>query len=195
MDQPQTGQLHCPECGAELTSSTDPCWLCGRSPTPASVGSPFREPVVTAETVPERTFGLSSLFMVMTLIAVCLGVGVANPGLGVIAAIVISPALVRTWIASSRRKAAGRQQTTGEKVGEFVLSTAIAFATVMAVGVAALMAFLGMCTLTCALAEGSNVRSMAGDSVQLAIILGLVAGLLAALGTVFLLRRIWKIHR
>ncbi|HUY34979.1 MAG TPA: hypothetical protein VMV69_19685 [Pirellulales bacterium] len=100
----------CPECGADYPSIGQRCWLCGAAP-PDGAALPDRA-APTAGNAPENsiasstrhTFSLISLFLVMTLVAVCLGVFAAAPGLGIVLAIVATPALVRTMIVSSRRR-------------------------------------------------------------------------------------------
>ena len=82
----------CPHCQAEVFwSDASQCWMCGqaldRSAPPAGPPPP---PVPTARS----TFGLSSVMLVIALIAVCLGVVREVPWLGIVLAITVAPALV-----------------------------------------------------------------------------------------------------
>ena len=53
-------------------------------------------------------FGLSSLLLITTLVAVIMSVSVMVPGIGILLAIISVPALVRTYVLV-RRKREGQQ--------------------------------------------------------------------------------------
>jgi hypothetical protein len=136
----------------------------------AAVGSPW-------------SFSIGSLMLVVTLAAVCLGLGAAAPGLGIALAIVATPALVRTFVSSAQRKAQGERLQPGDKVATFAASVGV----VLLAGVAAGVAFFATCLIACfpAMATGSDT----------AIQVGLVACVLAALVAGGLLMRVqWPAH-
>jgi hypothetical protein len=89
----------------------------------------------------QRTFGLSSVMLIIALIAVCLGVIRVAPGVGVVLAILATPAAVRTAIASSRREAKGLPMAGGERLWAFAGSLGVIIVT----GVASAAAFSGLC--------------------------------------------------
>lgn len=136
-DQPTARS--CPECGARLKAADAKCWLCGR---------PIKDDaVVIAEVIggaaPEWVqahqpplkpwqFSLESMLLVITLVAVCLGMIVAMPGIGVLAAIVAGPALIRTLMVGYQERRAGHKQSIGEKVLAFLASTGVAIAVLLA---------------------------------------------------------------
>ena len=135
----------------------------------------------------QRTFTLSSLFLVMTLIAVCLGVAVQLPGLGIPLAILCTPALIRTMLIRARRRAKGRSMTAGEKVLVFLGSLAV----VTTIAVAAGGAFVAVCF---SLGLGGFIVS---DNAQGFWIALMIAGWVLGIGlglTVgfFLVRWLWK---
>jgi hypothetical protein len=94
--------------------------------------------------------------LVITLVAVCLGMIVALPGFGVLVAIVAAPALIRTLIAGFQQRAAGTQMTLSEKALTFLASTGITMAVLAAGGTA----FASACFASCLVALGvSNATS------------------------------------
>jgi hypothetical protein len=139
---------HCPDCGAEAPADSLKCWLC------------HRQLAVQAELVdedsprshrapPRRTsgvqFSLETLMLVITLFAVCLGVIMAAPGLGILVAIVAAPALVRTLVAGYQERKAGTPLTLGEKLLTFLASTGVSLAVVITGWTAFAAACLGSC--------------------------------------------------
>lgn len=135
-DRPTYAPAVCRECGAAYPLTGQKCWLCGAD-------LPERAALTTAPTSENpfaasahRTFSLSSLFLVMTLAAVCLGVFAAAPGVGVALAIVATPALVRTMVVSSRGKARGSRLSPTEKVWTFAASACLLVVVIAAAGIA-----------------------------------------------------------
>jgi hypothetical protein len=195
MPLPQETRV-CPHCSFAYRSRQGRCWLCGEPLPPidqAPLAVPRESPPLDAEIVENPyaappagvvggwTFGLSSLFLIVTLAAVCLGVIGLAPGLGVPLLVVAVLALVRT-LAVSRRQADAHGLTTGEKIAAFVGSAGIVILILIASGIA----FLTACWVSC---FGASVVST-GD--QVAVMVGLVVGVAAALVlTVVLFRATW----
>lgn len=163
------GDLVCPDCDARVKPIDAKCWLCGGV-------LPARDKVIQTETVasadPPSPFGpgwsprasssgghvqfsLESLFLVTTLVAVCLGALVASPPLGVLALIVAAPALIRTLMEGHYARGAGLPLTTGDKIMAFLASVGVTIAAL----VAAFGAFFTACT-------GSFLGLMALDGVS-----------------------------
>jgi hypothetical protein len=133
--------------------------------------NPYVAPQPLAEHAAAQ-FSLDTLFLIITLVAVCLGAFLLAPGLGVLLALVGAPALVRTMIAGARRRQAGAPLTTGQKIGAFALS----FALVFAVGWAGLIAFFSVC-----LATGLAGLALGGNGGDWVIAVALGAGTLVAI--------------
>jgi hypothetical protein len=166
----------CPECGASVKASDDACWLCKRPLAVAAelVGLPV--PAVVPDWVQRQRqanpaqFSLESLMLVITLIAVCLGMIAAVPGLGVLVSIVAAPALIRTLIAGYYEKAAGGKLTLGEKVMAFVASTGVTLA-VLATGASAFAtACFGTCLVFIGLESGNLLRGRSEETVMFAFL-------------------------
>lgn len=187
MPKADTAAASCPHCAARLQSEDTACWLCGGR---INTGFPSDQRVATEANVPPTlapntalTFNLSSLMLIITLIAVCLGVFRLAPGLGIAAAVLATPALIRTMIFSKRRRARGDALNVGEKTLAFVGSVGV----VLTICVGACAAFGAVCFGTAAIVCYST-QSMGGGraaiGIQLAIggavVIGLaVGGLLA----------------
>ncbi|HET6880404.1 MAG TPA: hypothetical protein VFI31_09630 [Pirellulales bacterium] len=152
MSPPDSAPARCPECGAAVRMGGDRCWLCGaklphaaaEQPTPPAAGREIVEATL-AQQETAATFSLTSLFMVTTLVAVGAGVFAAAPGLGIAFAIVATPALIRTIVVTSKRKAQGVVQTPGKKIAAFLASIGIMLLVVVSIGIALLTACLTAC--------------------------------------------------
>ncbi|MGI8981062.1 MAG: hypothetical protein ACR2FY_17690 [Pirellulaceae bacterium] len=126
-------------------------------------------------------FSLATVFLIITLIAVCLGTLRLAPGVGVLLMIVAAPALIRTCIVGVKEKRGGHSLSIGEKLIAFLASSAI----VVLVGVAGLIAFQIACWGSCAAVAG--IQQKEGEN---AMLIGIGIGCIAGLGTIIWL--IWK---
>ena len=169
------GQFACPDCNAQLKATDDKCWLCGRE---AVVTAELVHPAVSSKPGRPATgqlqFSLESLFLVMTLAAVCLGALVAAPPLGVLVLIVATPALIRTLVEGHYARQSGLPLTTTEKLTAFVASTGISLAALVAAG----GAFFAACTgslVTLGIAEEMTSGSIFNDTAGGLLIWGSVA--------------------
>ncbi len=156
----------CPECGADVGPQDAACWLCRRPLASgdiitAEVFEPAAPPIVPAWVAAQRTanpaqFSLESLMLVITLVAVCLGMLVAAPGLGVLVSVVAAPALIRTLIAGYRERAAGGKLTLGEKLIAFLASTGITIAVLSAGATAFAAACFASCMVVLGVSSGGG---------------------------------------
>jgi hypothetical protein len=158
VNAPRTNRAEiCPECGATTVGPADECWLCHR-PLARSAGAPEHAPAAAAAVEPAGAsaamahaaqaeqragfqFGLASLMLVTTLVAVICGVTAMAPGLGIALAIVVVPALVLTAVSSARHEAAGHAMTTSAKMERFAAAFGVTLITLVAAGAA----FFGTC--------------------------------------------------
>jgi hypothetical protein len=178
---------HCPDCHAEVTTDAQTCWMCGRV-----LDLVDAELVDRAAPVTPATFSLATLMIVVTLVAVGLGLFVTAPGLGVLYTVAMVPALVRTAVGVRKRAQAGKVLSVADKFQLFATSIAVT----VAAGVAATVAFFATCVSTCFayLAFEKNLRSSDEGFFFLAFaVAGILA--LAAFGGVFYLFRTNKKKR
>lgn len=144
----------CPDCGATYPITAKYCWMCYRplGRGPEGIGS--STPIVAQSAAGESPFatgnqamqfGLSTVMLTITLVAVLLGVAKLAPGLGVLLALVVLPAYLRTCIAASRRSGRGQPMSTGAKLGSFGLNLCIVVVVAIAVIVAGVVALLAVC--------------------------------------------------
>src|SRR6187402_3410953 len=106
--EPAAAAARCPECGADVRPLDEKCWLCQRPLSAkdvitAELIQPAAPPIVpewvaARSTANPAQFSLETLMLVITLVAVCLGMIAATPGLGVLVSVVAAPALIRTLI-------------------------------------------------------------------------------------------------
>ena len=166
----------CPHCGAQVQTLGSACWLC-RQKASQSDPNPYAPPRPLDENAAQ--FSLASLFLVMTLVAVCMGVIMIAPGLGILFAFITTPALIRTIVASSRGRLVGEPLSPMQKAGIFLISWFI----MCAVGIASVVAFMAVCFAGALITEGT------GASLEIMLTVGVLAGLAAAIPlTVWLLR-------
>ena len=117
MEPPDSRTIRCPSCGGENTVGKSRCFLCGEplAVTPGEANNPWAAPAAEVNLSP-RTFTLGSLMLVIALIAVCMGVLVEIPGLGVVLILVTTPALIRTLRAVSKGKQTGKPLVWWDKL-------------------------------------------------------------------------------
>lgn len=183
MTAPASQTPRCPECGAEHHAGARRCWLCGAE----LAGEPSAAPASTsADTeATAATFSLSSLFLVMTLVAVCAGVFAAAPGLGIIFAVLATPALVRTIFITAKQKSRGTAVTPGQKIVRFLGSIGVVLLVFLSIGVALLTACLTACA-------GYELDPNKGTFIFPSMVIGGVVGLPLA---GWLLWLIWRWQR
>lgn len=185
--------VHCPDCGAAVAPQARTCWLCGMA-----IG--HHDVLIDAELLappppPEplrMTFSISGLLTVTTLAALCLGVGLIWPGLGIGLAIVILPALVRTWVITAGARSV--QPKPEERLAALMSSLAISFVTIVAVSIAAIVAFYGSCFAAWAVNESLDIYR-GFDVLPVALGAGGLGGLVAGIGMLLLVRPLWKRRR
>ena len=175
---PSTDSARCSDCGAPLNRGESECWLCRRARQANDAPS---SPFAVAERKTAGQFSLATVFLIITLIAVCLGTLRLAPGVGVLLMIVAAPALIRTCIVGVREKRGGHSLSIGEKLIAFLASSAI----IILVGVAGFIAFQIACWGSCAAVAGIQQKES-----ENAMLIGIGAGCFAGLGTIIWL--IWK---
>ncbi len=108
---------HCPECHAVLSSGAERCWLCERAVTPPADVNPYASPAVG-----EYSYSLSSLLIVVTFVAVNCGLFLIAPGLAILAAVLATPALLRTMLVVHQRARRGKSADATTKLSLFFVS-------------------------------------------------------------------------
>src|SRR4029453_13670844 len=120
--QPSDPQRICPDCGAYGPVDAPRCWLCNAASSPQTPGPTSAPRAVLGP----GQYSLESLLLVITLVAVFLGLMVKEPGLAIIAAIVVAPALVHVLVGRHRERRRGKPTMVSDTVVTFALSTAAA---------------------------------------------------------------------
>jgi hypothetical protein len=86
------------------------------------------------------------IILAVLFLLAAFGLIATAPGLGVVLAVLATPALIRAGMISARRQSEGAPLTGGERVGAFLASLGV----VVLTGVAAVAAFYGTCFAVCA---------------------------------------------
>ena len=138
-------RVRCPHCDAENPPGERTCWLCREAIASAcgdEVSSKdFVRPSSGRADTNTWTFHLSSLMIVIAIIAIFLGLLREVPGLSILLVIVATPAVVRTCVATSRRRAKGAPMTRVERLWAFAGSVGVVAVT----GAASTAAFSAIC--------------------------------------------------
>lgn len=185
MSSPTPRPAICPDCGAPVPAGQVSCWLCQRQQRPGDQQNPYAPPrPIPGENVPA---GISpaTVISLITLAAICLGVFLLMPGLGVLLVIVLTPALIRSTRVAGYRREAGAPLSPGEAIGTFLISWFI----MSAIGIASLVAFLVVCFAGAVAAEG------AGGKIEMVLGVGVIGGLLAAIPVAIGLLRLTRPKR
>ena len=178
----------CPECGASNHPRATACFLCGhfldtarpetRTGAPKSPASPTSPELVnpykpsTTLLSPALAFRISSLLMVIAVIAVCMGVAHENVFFGILLAVAVAPALGYTFIVAARRKAKERPMAVFEKVSTFLA----AIVGVVMIAVSAVVSFF----VTCIPVGYATVGAAEDSGLIIALVIGGTAAVAAA---------------
>lgn len=170
----------CPHCQTENLPGRGECFRCGKSlPLTTGPEDPWKPPA-SADELPPGGFHIGALMLVIALIAVCLGMTVEAPGLGVVLVLISIPATIRTAVADRRRRRQGRPMTWRE----YLVVLAASAGVVTAIGVGSVIAFMA----TCLPVGFLSVGALGGGGIILAFVVGLgTAGFVAF----HLIRRLW----
>ncbi len=166
----------CPECGADDPLIGGRCWLCGAVLPDGAAQSAGNAPENAIASSTRHTFSLISLFLVMTLAAVCLGVFAAAPGLGLVLALVATPARVRTMVVVSRQTARWARPSPAQKIWAFAASAGVLILVIVAVGAA----FCAACFIS--LLGASSALRDTGAREAIAFVLFVLLGLSVLVG-------------
>ncbi|TWT93815.1 hypothetical protein Pla52n_56430 [Stieleria varia] len=192
------GTVRCPTCFAENPQGQS-CWLChsnipanaervpaNSAPMPVpGITNPYAAPAMLEDSG-QSTF--PSIVLIVGLVVVLLALGTAAPGLAIMLAIVVAPALIRTAVVANRKRNAGEEISTMQKSGLFFAS----LAGVITACVAACAAFFIACSASCfgILAMESSGSSRAVQSIFPVAMFG--SGALGLVAGFFVLRALWK---
>jgi len=120
---------------------------------PPGGGSPFvgGRPGIYYHRRAAFQFSLATVMLLITLAAVLLGLFRMSPGLGMLVAVLVAPALIRTLIESAERQALGRPMTPADKASMFAstvgLTIAMGVAVIVVGGLALATAVFVICSV------------------------------------------------
>ncbi len=138
------------------------------SSSPESI-NPYAPP--TSGSAPNVTFRISSLLLVIAIIAVCLGVAHENLVLGIILAVAVVPALVYTVILVEKRSAGGNPMAVADKVTTFL----VAIGGVVIIEFSSLVAFC----MTCYPIGAAGFAANSAVGLIIGLVVGGIAGIAA----------------
>jgi len=128
----------CLQCGQPLAADSETCANCGRDG-----GNPFTSPLEPVNEPKPSGVGSVLWFALIAVIAACIAIGFAAPGLGVLLGMVFVPAVVRAAAVMKRKvKVAGVQSYAGQMASAVLASAGIS----IAVWLASAVAFAVVCT-------------------------------------------------
>lgn len=192
-------QPACPNCDTPLKPKAMYCIKCGmrnqgagRSQQPGFGESPPSPDIYHRTDYGQadigrgtaRSFSIASLLIVITVIAVLLGIAVRAPGLAILLAIFAIPPWIRTALVMRRRGAMGVQPTVADRVALFMGSLVVTGVIVFTLVVSCCITFCAVC-----IGFGDNILGWTS-----AVVLTLtVAGLVLFLSS-FWIRARWSRH-
>ncbi len=136
----------CSHCQAKQLGPSESCWLCHKPFRKSPVALPALTEVAPQTQEPENlSFSLATLFLIITLASVCMGLLVAVRGLGILACIIMVPVFFRTVRVVRRQEAMGQSVSPSQKVLMFSTSFAVTSVLVIVVCVSAFCSFCGVC--------------------------------------------------
>lgn len=164
----------CPHCNAKQLGPSGDCWLCHKSlqESPCSAPEANALPSSQSESI---SFSLATLFLLITLASVCMGLLVALPGLGVLACIIMVPVFFRTVRVVRHREAMGKDVSPSKKIALFATSFAVSSVLVIVVCVSAFCSFCGVCLTMIGGSSGDEGALAWGVGLCVIAVLGIVA--------------------
>jgi hypothetical protein len=136
--------------------------------------------------------------LAVAVVVVGLGVTLAAPGLGILYAVVLAPALVRTFVAVREESTAGAATSRLAAFGQSLAISALAFAGSLGVIVATLAAGLMACFAICMGAIASDAFGVNKAEEQLMNVLfaclgfAMLGGAIAAVGVfIYIFWKLW----
>jgi hypothetical protein len=195
-----TYDSHCPECGAIVGQGVERCWLCGwqRESDSSAPAESVPPPVAPRPVDQGFSYSLETMMLVTTLVAVGMGAIVLFPGIGIILAIMLLPAFVRTSKVIRRRAEQGRTVGLWPRVALFFGSFTTALVIIVVVSVASVGTFCGLCLGFYFVAEaGGLMRSSSSEGLMiLAMVVSGIAALAATIAAGYYIvkwiRRRWQ---
>jgi hypothetical protein len=160
----------CPDCGALARAGETTCFLCGQRLGGAESKQTIGLAATESPSAPWPTFHISSLLLLIALVALCLGVGHEEPALGIALAVVVLPAAGYTTVIAFRSAATGRPMSVFQKLWSF----GGAMTGVMAIEFASLVAFCITCVPT-----GFVAMSAGEKGIIVAVVVGGIAAVAA----------------
>jgi hypothetical protein len=181
---------HCPQCDAQVDPAAKYCWLCNAKLSPSSAGAARQTPLQAQLVDSNRPFqfGISSLLLVITFVAILCSVVKMNPGLGIVVAVLTVPAVLRTVLVAFRQQQGGKPMSAAGKTGVFMLTMAMS----LCVAVAACAAFCFTFFFTCLAAAAGKGGGFQGDPFTPAFIIG---GIVAAAVAILVTFVFWRVLR
>jgi hypothetical protein len=164
------GSVVCPMCGAENSRGAARCFLCGQSLAGATEFVPAK-PSTEPEPGRRPTFQITSIMLLIALIAVFVGVFHEAPGLALMLAVPGSIALLRTFAASGDRPG---PRSWFDHVAVFFGT----FAAVVTVAIAAGVSFFATCLAIVSTSPGPY----GGSNLVPGLIFGVIIGLAVMIG-------------
>jgi hypothetical protein len=172
----------CSQCGAPLAPGQTVCCMC-KTPATGSDDSPSAPPV-------RFQFGLSSVLLIVTLVAIFCSIFAMSPGVGGVLLFFAIPAFLHTCVMALKRGAAGAPLPVGKKAAVFLL----ALVTVTLVIVAPIAVAVAAALATCAVAGEARSEADIGRVIFAGLAAGAIAGVVALVADFFVIRAILR-HR
>lgn len=177
-------QWRCPYCDVLNQPARDECWLCESPRDESTVRSVGREPAANSKPAVPFSFSVSSLLLLMTLVAIVAGIASVARGLAIVIAVMLAP--IGVVLASQSREARGRGEriSTAEKAA-FIGSMLVAGSLGAVVAVlSAFGGFLALCIGPVVLASNPKLIQLVDTVLEVLFYAAIAAGVV--LGAILL---------
>jgi hypothetical protein len=174
----------CPRCGAVRKPGLLKCWLCGAVLPQQRARVVFKgvsDPWQLIRPKPAKGHGLSLLILGVTLIAVVGSLLAMNPGLGIVAAVLATPALIWMVVSAARRGTLDLSGSFLGSAGDFVVKLLLVFGIFAALVGASVIAVFATCS-----SGGGDMLFLGGDfRFAIALSIGFSIAVIIVLGVLF----------
>lgn len=175
----------CPRCGAVRKPGRTTCWLCSAPLLPHRpvkvVFKGVADPWQSFRPKPAKGHGLLLLILGVTLIAIVGSLIVMNPGLGIAAAVLATPALIWMVVSAARSGSLDLSGTFLGNAGDFVVKLLLVFGIIAALIGASVIAIFATCS-----SGGGEMLFLGGDfGFAIALGIGFSIAVMIFLGVLF----------
>jgi hypothetical protein len=170
---PESNPRCCSECGAEVPPAAAVCWVCRRQLTICDL-SAAQNAAAKRQTPAAMPSAVVSLLLIVTLAVILLSVFAIQPGVGIVLAVLVLPAFIRTVVLAMQKRARGKLMSVQGKIGFFLVWMGLACIIILVIGASLFAALFVICASQLNPNDTTQVLYLIGIAATIVVVLLLV---------------------